>query len=127
MNLQSFAAEVLASTQVIKTPQAARDLLPGEQTTRSYQSIEKKKPSGKNLPINLIRYHFGENRGEWEMNYSVQMSFAINSKDITDKQIFEFAEEFLIARSNGNDYKYISIKKADKRKVIYMELKNENR
>lgn len=120
MNFQSFAAEVLASTQIIKTPQAARDLLPQHQQTRSYQAIEKKKPSGKNLAIDLIRYHFGESRGEWEMNYSVQFSFAVNQKDVTDKQMMEFAEEYLISKSDKDDYKYVGIKKADKKRIIFI-------
>jgi hypothetical protein len=126
MDLSSIAAElsgIKAQTNKIYRD-AARGLLPGQQKTRSYKSLEIIKQSQQRLPITIERYMFAEYRGEWKMQYYVQFPLgpigAEMRKNATSDQYESFALDHLKSRTDSKDLKYLSIERADATKIIYI-------
>lgn len=124
MNLEAFAAEVLRANQVQKTSsKTVKDMMPDPQKTRSYQDVPKTSKTKVNLNITLDRYYFGEDRGEWTMQYVVRWPFAMSNdikKDIKKYHMEEFAKKWIQDRTYTDDLRYIKVKEADKRKITYV-------
>jgi hypothetical protein len=126
MDLASIASELASiKTQTNKIYRdAARNLLPGQQKTRSYKSLETVKQSQQRLNITISRYMFGEDRGEWKMQYYVQFPLgpvgAEMRKNAVSEQYESFALDYLKSRTDSKDLKYLSIERADATKIIYI-------
>lgn len=123
MNLEAFAAEVLRANQIEKNSKSdVKDLLPPQQATRSYKDIEKVPLKYQQINATLDRYYFGEERNEWTMQYVVKWSFMDTEirKQLNNKHMEEFARKWLESRTYRDDLKYIKIKKADDKKVIFV-------
>lgn len=113
MDLQTFASQ----TRKLNTPisnnkdkKAVNQLLPKQQKTRAYKSVE---TAPEKIQFDMIKSRFGEMRGKWIMRYLPRVPIDVDRKNITKKQIQEFAQEFAQVRSNRGDEKYIKIEKAN--------------
>jgi hypothetical protein len=117
MKLETFASQVL-NTNIPKQPQKSQvmNLLPPQQRTRSYGDLEKVKPK---VEPTMVQYSIGEHQGEWLLRYNLQFPFGTDRKQITKKDIEDFAEEYLLRHSYRGDDKYISIVKADLNQIWY--------
>ena len=112
MNLETFASQVLRTNvpNQRNTRSTVRDILPPQQRTRSYKDLETANP--KFEPI-LIQYSIGEHRNEWMLRYRIQIPMGIERRDVTKRQIDDFAKEYLKIHSYRGDEKYVSIARAD--------------
>jgi hypothetical protein len=121
MNFTDYIAKTVISKQIIKNdPQEIKPLIPAMQKTRSYKEIETAKPAEK-LPITLMRYRFGEDKGEWKMKWYVQWSFFTPvRKTTTAQQMKDWAIDYLHVSSERGDDKYIEIDSADSAYIVYV-------
>jgi hypothetical protein len=123
MNFTDYVAKTVIGKQVIKNnPQDIKPLIPVMQKTRSYKDVEPKsiQPIEK-LNLTLMRYRFGEDKGEWKMKWYVQWPFftPIN-KSLGAPQVKAYAEEYLRTSSERGDDKYIEIESADSNYIVYV-------
>ena len=93
------------------------DLLPKQQTNRSYDDVEKKLPS---LNIGLEKFQYGEKNGRMLLTMSVVWpQFDTQKSTATQKQLEKFAKDWLISNSNiGMVEVAISCRKTFKSSVI---------
>lgn len=95
------------------------DLLPKQQTNRSYNDVEEKLPS---LNIGLEKFQYGEKNGRMLLTMSVVWpQFDTQKSTATQKQLEKFARDWLISNSNIGlkDYKYVKIVSVNKNQIVY--------
>lgn len=112
MDLNAFATAINRDN--------TKNLLPQQQKTRSYSSKETVEYSGP-AQISLIKFKYGEEKGEWLMKYIIRWPAgpygAELRKSTTTQQIKLYVEKFLEDRSQRGDNRFISIKTANDREV----------
>ena len=118
MDLFQFAAQMSNVVSPGKKDAAARkELLPPQQKTRPYTDTKDLA-----LPVKpmLMRYKFGEDRGNWIMKFYVQWPIGfIGRKEVTDAQMKAYAQDHLETNSHNKDEKYIDIVRADTEYISY--------
>lgn len=121
MDINTLASEIINS----HNKKTAKELLPKQQKTRSYKSIEKSTNIVKIDPT-LLRQFVGESRGEWIIQYNLQWPMGpmgkVSRNNATQKELEDYAKEWASNRSFSHmgDDKYIKIKKVTKQTIIYM-------
>lgn len=95
------------------------NLLPKQQTGRSYNDIEEKEPK---LNIGLEKFQYGNKNGKLLLTMSVVWAPMDPQKaTATQKQLEQFAKDWLISNSNIGlkDHKYVKIVSVNKNQVVY--------
>lgn len=121
MNLDFFVSQTLKQNlNKNQNPRDVQALIPKPQATRPYQNIEKNvKPK---IYATLMKYYFGEDRGEWKMKWRIQWDIDIQGKEqrktAENKMIQEWAWDQILSMTDHGDEKYLFIEKADKDYII---------
>lgn len=95
------------------------NLLPKQQTNRSYDDIEEKLPP---LNIRLEKFQYGVKNDRMLLIMSVIWpQFDTQKATATQKQLKDFAKDWLISNSNIGlkDYKYVNIASVNKNQITY--------
>jgi hypothetical protein len=100
MDLQSFAT----------LSKEKNSLLPKQQKTRAYKSVETEKP---NIQLQMTKSRVGKQRGKFILRFIPQLPYGIDRKEITNKQVEEFAKEYAIINTDRGEEKYINVEKAN--------------
>lgn len=113
MDLASLASEL-----GLQNNKAAKELLPRQQKTRSYQDEPNIQYS--ELIINLTQFQFGEERGWWKLKYKINYPLGSTSNQKASKaQLMAYAQDYLEANTDRSDLKYVVIEKVDDYNIIY--------
>lgn len=115
MDLQTFAAlsqqihnpSTKSTKSTISTTNA---LMPKQQKTRAYKSIETSKPK---IQFQMIKHRVGKKGKKFILRYIPRTPHDINRSDVSNQQIKEFAKEFIESNTNKGDEKYIKIEQAN--------------
>ena len=121
MDLSTFAALSQQihnpSTKGTKSTKSTTSaLMPRQQKTRAYKSVETGKPK---IQFQLIKHRVGEQRGKFILRYIPRTPYDVDRKDVVPQQVKEFAEEYLRSNTNRGDEKYIKIEKANMNWIEY--------
>lgn len=112
MDLLTLANRVASQNQ----KKAASQLLPQQQKTRSYgNDLEYS-----DLMMTMERFRFGETRGKWVLQYKINFPLGSDgSKRVVQKQIENYAQDYLESNTDKNDLKYIDVTQASLQRVEY--------
>src|SRR6056297_1279643 len=121
MDLQTFAALSQQihnpSTKGTKSTKSTTNaLMPKQQKTRAYKSIETGRPK---IQFQLMRHRVGKQRDKFILRYIPRPPYDVDRRDIVPQQVKEFAEEHMKANTNQGDEKYIKIEKANLNWIEY--------
>ena len=121
MDILTLASGIIATTN----KKNADALMPDQQKTRPYKSIEKSTQEIKVEPT-LIRQFVGEMKGEWIQQYIIQWPLGPLGmearKNATLKDMEDLANNWAMKRSFAHlgDDKYILVKKATTSQITYV-------
>jgi len=117
MDLAQLAAELRPDIQ--DNSKSIDALLPKQQTTRSYGTIETKPEK---LTCSLERFQFGDQGGKMLLVHYIRWwAGDPQQKTATQEQLVQFAHEYLVSNSNISfrDIKTVKIISVNRRQVIY--------
>ena len=125
VNLDTFIGNSLSLIRGQKdrrlNQMAAADLLPQQQTDRSYKEIEKIPDSEKQIDPQMILYFANMRDGKWKMVYDLHFpTFGINRDNVTQEQLLSYAKKFLKINGRDADIKYIEIESCTKDRITYV-------
>ncbi len=114
MDLVSLAVQ-LGQQAGTQNKTAAKELLPPQQQSRSYQD----EPSVEYADVirNVTRFRFGEIKGKWVVQYKID--YPIGGTKPTQQQVMAFAKDYLASNTDKQDLKYIKITQADEYNIEY--------
>lgn len=118
MDLQTFAAlsqqihnpSTRGTIGTKSTKSTTNALMPRQQKTRAYKSIETGRPK---IQFQMMRHRTGKMGKKFIIRYIPQLPFGTNRGDVVPQQVKDFAEEYMTSNTNKGDEKYIKIEKAN--------------
>jgi hypothetical protein len=126
INLDTFIGKSLSLVRGQKDRRlnqlAVSELLPTQQTNRSYSEISKIPDADKKIDPQMIMFSADQWEGKWKMIYDLHFpTFGpVDKKDVSQEQLLAFAKKFLKINGRDSEVKYIEIDKCTKERIIYV-------